>query len=73
VALREDRDQHALEKVVLPDDHLLHFIEDALHEGSDVFAVHVVVNHDVLSGAADGGKWGRSKISLARPLEQILL
>ncbi len=47
--LREDRDQHALEKVVLPDDHLLHFVEDALHERSDFLAVQLVVNHDILS------------------------
>src|SRR5262249_39364819 len=32
VALGEDRHQHALEKMVLPDDHLLHLVEDALHQ-----------------------------------------
>ena len=34
VSLRQDGDQHALEKVILADDDFLHFIEDALHEGS---------------------------------------
>ena len=37
VALRQRRHQHALEEVVLADDHLLHLIEDALHQGGDVF------------------------------------
>ena len=39
VSLREDRHQHALEKVVLADDDPLHLVEDALHQRSDVVAV----------------------------------
>jgi hypothetical protein len=31
VTVGEDRDQHALQKVILADDDLLHFIENALH------------------------------------------
>ena len=38
VALREDRDQHALEKVVLADDDPLDLVEDALHQRRDAAA-----------------------------------
>jgi hypothetical protein len=36
VTLREDRDEHALEEVVLADDDPLHFVEDPLHQRGDL-------------------------------------
>ena len=49
VALREHRHQHALEEVVLADDHLLHFVEHALHQRGDVAAAVVPVFHTLLA------------------------
>jgi hypothetical protein len=43
VALREHRDEHALEEGVLADHHLLHFVEHALHQRGDL-PVHFVIS-----------------------------
>jgi hypothetical protein len=43
--LGEDGDEHALEKMILPDDDLLYFIENALHEGEELAAGLVSVVH----------------------------
>ena len=37
MTLRERRDQHALEEVILSDDDLLHLVQDLLHESRDFF------------------------------------
>ena len=53
VALRQDRDQHALEEVVLSDDHFLDFIKNALHQRRDVAATVFSVIHTLLARSCD--------------------
>jgi hypothetical protein len=45
VPLREDRHQHALEEMVLADHHLLHLVEDLLHQRGDLAAVQLSCDH----------------------------
>ena len=50
VALRENRHQHAFEEVILADDDLLHFVEDALHQRRNVVATVFPVVHTFPGG-----------------------